>query len=341
MTNPGPRASTTGNRKHSADTLNRAICGARIVFFSCLLLVAIALGSVAHYFLSNAEKELADSQYESIADRALTGARRLANQKRWAAVGVAAMISENYPNASAWPFVSIRGFERIITSLLHTAANVDMGFSPVVYPDQLNEWEKFIVDYYENERKPPIPSNFTTSSFGQGVWAVNTTLNTIDKRFHDTGTYTTFHSPNQIVTPLTDVNEEYQSALLYNVHSEPSRGQLIDRIIQCSSERKDESQADLDTLECTGITTMLLYFADETKRPSSSIYVPIYPADTPNTVRLILCRCCDLVNCRIVFGNLTLLLDIIWMFLVHSSWSDLFRRSLYGKSYSRTHLPAE
>jgi hypothetical protein len=172
------------NRPSSAaavdEILSRAISGARILFIFCLLCVAVSLGFVAHKYLTEAETQLAENQFESIADRALAEALRIAQQKRWATVTMASIISEFFPDAQAWPFVAVSGFEMILGNLLKTSSSVNMAFAPFVLPEQLAEWEDYIYDFYENTRNPPLPNSTAFSSFGRGVWAFNPFLGTSD-----------------------------------------------------------------------------------------------------------------------------------------------------------------
>lgn len=271
------------------DGINRAVWDARIVFILCLISVAGILGFVAHWVVAGAESELAVTQFESTADRVLTEAQRLAEQKRWAAITMASLVSETLPDASAWPFVAITGFDRIAGNLLNTSSSLNLGFAPIVLPEQLKEWEDYIYDYYKNVRKPSLSDATMMSLFGKGVWALNlSALKSGEKRSHDNGLYTPYGSPYRILTPLAQVNEEHlRTALLVNLHADPHRGQLIDRIIECGAERTMTATSGdpSDAFICGGISNMQDYVADESRGASSSIYEPIYPANNPTTVR--------------------------------------------------------
>ena len=121
--------------------------GARILFILCLLCVAVSFGFVAHKYLTDAETHLAENQFESIADRALAEALKIAEPKRWATITMASIISEIFPNADAWPFVAASGFDTILRNLLNTSSNVNMAFTPLVLPEQLAAWEDYIYDF--------------------------------------------------------------------------------------------------------------------------------------------------------------------------------------------------
>jgi hypothetical protein len=223
-------------RRHENEN-SIAVCGARILFIVCLSCVAVALGYTAHHVTKQAETDLTETQFESIVHRALTEALVIAEQKRLSTITMASMVSEMYPDADKWPFVTVRGFERIANNLLKTVSSADMGFVPFVYPEKQSEWEDFIYNFYETERDPPMPNGTAVSSFGKGVWTRNRNLGTSDNKFHDMGNYTVYGSPNKLVTPVAHVKDGPHPILLFNLHSEPSRGRAIDDMIACSKER--------------------------------------------------------------------------------------------------------
>ena len=227
----------------------KAIWRTRILFVVCLSCVAVVLGFTANHFLTNAEDDLANSQFESSADRALNEALVITRQKRWSAVTMSSIAAQVLPDAGAFPFVTIPGFEKLTYNLLKTSSNEDMGFVPFVRPDELAEWEDFIYNYYDTSTDPVFPNGTGVSSFGKGVWATNPSLDAPDKRYHDKGTKTPYGSPYDILAPITQLNNGPHPVLLFNLHFEPTRGQSLDRMIACSEERA-VSGGNLSSLDC-------------------------------------------------------------------------------------------
>jgi hypothetical protein len=259
-----------------------AVWAGRIFFVIVLSSVGAVLGFTAHHFLTNAETDLAESQFESIADRALNEASGIARRRRWSSVTMASVASEMNPNADDWPFVTMTGFERIVQNLLRSSSGVDMGFVPFVKPEEAAEWENFAYDFYHNSRDPPFPNTTGLSSFGKGIWAIDRTNDAPDFRYHDTDGSTTYDSPNNILTPVFHTDEGANPLLMFNVHYQETRGFAIDDMIECSKQRALMEEP-TDEHKC-GVITSRLNVVKHNFRPGAAIFQPIYPANNPTTV---------------------------------------------------------
>jgi hypothetical protein len=96
------------------------IFSARLLFLTVLVIVASILGYVTYHQIKQAEEDLATNMFDSIASRALNGAIRTAEQKRWSAITMASIVAELHPSADEYPFVVVPGFERMADNLLNT-----------------------------------------------------------------------------------------------------------------------------------------------------------------------------------------------------------------------------
>jgi hypothetical protein len=151
--------------------------------------------------------------------------------------------------------------------------------APLVRPDQLNEFERFIYDYYEKKRNPPFVNDTTVeSSFGKGVWGIDPMLNTTDKRYHITNGSTSYGSRYNVITPICYHQQGYNTVLLFNSHSEETRGLAIDSIIDCSAERA--TSKDPDSFVCGVMTDILILIGNNTVKlgPGAVLMQPVYPA---------------------------------------------------------------
>lgn len=279
----GGRSGTTDYSRHastsssSASRTVRAVWAGRILFVLCLSTVAAGLGVSAYYFLSGSETALAETQFTSIADRALSEAVKIASQRRWAASTMAAVATEQNPNADDWPFVYVLGFERIVQNLLMASSGKDIGFVPFVTPEQQEAYEAFAYDYYENSRLPePFPNGTGQSSFGKGIWAINKTNGSPDGRYHDTNATTNYGSPNKIFSPVFHTDEGANPLLMFNVHFNKIRGQSIDNMIACSEERA--LQEELSPEHSCGVITPIMPIVKFDGQPGAAIFQPMYPA---------------------------------------------------------------
>lgn len=279
--------STSSNASQSAVRRNRAVWFGRVGFLLCLGLAATVLGIVTYRLQTSAEEELAESQFHAIADRAENAAFHITNRKRLGTVTMASIAAGVNPDAEDWPFVTIRDYEKITTNLIETSSGREMGFSPLVTPEQLSKFEDFAYDYYYNSREPPFPDTTAISSFGRGVWGVNPALNTTDNRYHESDGSTNYDSPNKIFAPILHHNNGTHKALMLNLHFQETRGVVIDNIIACAKKRKETGN--LNT-ECGEITDFLILTSQEFRPgPGALIIQPIYPSRSPYEVSVASC----------------------------------------------------
>ena len=274
----GFAASSAIKKQH--DPTNKALWCGRILFLSFLCGAAAALGFAAHHYLSDSETELAEAQFESIADRALTEAAGITSRKRHAILTMASMVSEMHADADDWPFVFVKNFERITNNLLRTTSGDKMAFTPLVKPEELEDWEEFAYDFFYNKHEPPFPNTTAVFPFGRGVWGVRPDLQPPHNIFHDVGN-TTYASPHQVLTPTLQTEEGGSPVLMYNFHSDPIRGKPIDDLIDCSTRRRT---VDAKEGDCGVVSDMVVSNVPEAKDrgPGGVMFQPIYPANDPN-----------------------------------------------------------
>ena len=184
-----PSANRTLHRTSKSDDITPSPSGpvsrvefyirlSRILFVGCLVIAATVLGASSYFLLRKSERNLADTHFESIADRALTEASAALLGRRWLTITMASVIAEILPNASEYPFVSVPGYERIAHGILNAKRTEDTAVSFFVRPDQLEDWEAFAYDFFYNKRKPePFPNTTAVSSFGRGVWGISVETN--------------------------------------------------------------------------------------------------------------------------------------------------------------------
>ena len=278
--------SNNGHRIARIST-SRAIGIGRLVFLIFLAGMAAAFGAVAHYALTSTEISLAETHYESICDRILEEAVAISERKRLGTLSMASIVAQMHPDPDTWPFVTMPGYESIATNIIATSSGQSMGVAPLVRPDQLEDFETFIYDYYETKRNPPFPNGSVTSSFGKGVWGIDTTLNTSDHRYRITDGSTPYGSEYDVITPIITHNDGYNFVLLFNSHSETIRGLAIDSIIECSNLRAASDNP--DSFICGKVTGILELVSNQVSLgPGAVLMQPIYPANNPTTVRFIL-----------------------------------------------------
>jgi hypothetical protein len=147
---------------------SRAVWVGRVLFVAALGCVAAILGFLSYYFLTQSETVLAVSQFESIAGRALSASQEIVLRKRLGTISMASVIANALPDPKAYPFVFLNGYEEVSSNLIVTSSGRGMGFCPLVTPAQLEDFETFAYDFYENTRMPTFP-NGTAGTYKNDV----------------------------------------------------------------------------------------------------------------------------------------------------------------------------
>jgi len=183
--------SRTSEPASSQQRPGRAVWAGRILFITCLLLVAIALGYFSHYFLTNAERQLAIAQYASLTNRALTEIQAALHQKRVSLISMSTFASEINPSAKDWPFVSIDNYVQIAKDFLDATGGKSLGIAPLVKPEHVPDFEAFATELYHRDFGNATPAM---------IWATDNEGKS-NRRHHDVTGNATWGSPNQVAMP--------------------------------------------------------------------------------------------------------------------------------------------
>lgn len=293
---------------------SRMVTLGRLIFFFCLLVLGILLGSLAYWICSESEHNLAEQQFSTINERAVKVAKGIAYRKLLGGDAMAKIVGQMLPNASAWPFVFVPGYNEIAGNIVPTSLSKGLNFAPILQPEEVDEWETFAYNHYDNffpawddslpafnSSDPTNPNNNVlardpaTKPFGRGVWnkLPNGTF------FHDvTGdTSPEWSSPNKIVVPKFH-HSIYNSPLtMFNFHYPKVHGSTVDGVIECAlnrsemlgdflADKKQEllNQNDYSDIPCGSISAMTLTNAAG-KGPGGLMARPIYPAGSPTELK--------------------------------------------------------
>ena len=85
------------------------------------------------------------------------------------------------PDESMYPFGSVPNFEAMSSQLILASQCRDMGFAPIAVPEQVENLEAMLQDYYAI--RFPNPSAGYHEDYGFGIWNDDPITG---KRYHDT-----------------------------------------------------------------------------------------------------------------------------------------------------------
>ncbi len=248
-TSGSPTAELFQNREDHAASGEFQIRYTKLLLGVSLLVLACGLGAGVYFFFRTKEIELAEKQFKSIATRAIHYAEHATQMKRAGVITMATMIGVAHPNVDEYPFVLVDGYDAISSNMVETIHSDTMGYAPIVAPEQLDAFEQFAYDAYENILL--YPNETIVQDFGRGVWGKN--FLTEEKNLDDRNGETYYKSPKKIFTPVLQHSDgERSSGLLENLHHGQIFGETIDRILDCSQSRTDTTTA------CGELTDLVL-----------------------------------------------------------------------------------
>jgi hypothetical protein len=148
---PPQEYSTIKSRESKAKPwyVARAVVIWRVTFIAFLLGIAALFGYLAHEIISDSETTLAEEQYYSLAERAVTESHDILKRKADAIKAMAAVAGATAPTLEDWPLVAVTDYDSIAVKINDISADgAFTAFSPIVWPDQVDAWETFAYDYY-------------------------------------------------------------------------------------------------------------------------------------------------------------------------------------------------
>jgi signal transduction histidine kinase len=264
--------------KVSADSIqenHKRITYLRVTVLVCLAAIGVGGGYLVYYLLNQMEDEICALQFASVAD--LIQASITSNFESKVKIGQdwSKEFGVGCPRSESWPNCA---YDLEVFNFLYEGNSDDVrtaGLAPFVSPQKVQEFENFSKSLFETSSGYPTGTGY--SSFGFGVFGINKSLPTSDHRYHDTTGATSYGSPYHILTPVFvfDHMARNYPAMFYNLHSEPSRGQAIDKLLNCQNLSKlNESHP---CRQRSSLTRILQLIIDSKPTRATAIYTPIYP----------------------------------------------------------------
>ena len=182
-------------------------------------------------------------------------------------------------STTSWPYVLLNNFEDIAIDIMTN--NDDGGgiqlldqlaYSPLVTPENLITFESFALQQRIGG------TTTTTTGSGADVWGVDS--NTKQKYHDNFDGLTSWNSPKYVYFPILQHNlGSKHDILLYNLHSDPTTGKLIDNVLDCAA----SSGAASTNTSCGLISNLIIYeniavpssSSSARSSPSSAIIQPI------------------------------------------------------------------
>ena len=236
---------------------------------------AVTSGTLSFFLLTSYEYEAAVNRFDNLVDYVFDAIQNDLSEKESTVLAASKNMAYSKSNITEWPNVLVPGFYDSGYTQRDSASLGGLFFFPIVAPDKLASFERFMYDYYRTEPRIGFLGGHT--SIGKiGVYALGST----NKPYHDTtGIVYRYNSPNTILTPLAQLLfAPYSSPrnLLFNLHSTSDFGHAIDSILACSKVNNYTSAS----TACGFITNFVLrpigVTGDAVMQVQSVILQPVY-----------------------------------------------------------------
>jgi len=197
--------------------LSKYIFALRIAVTVGLLAAGVIFGTLSFFTLSSYEYEAAVSRFDNLVDYAFDAIEHDLSEKESTVLAAAKNMAYSKPNASEWPNVLVPGFYDIGYAQRDSSSLGSVFFVPIVPPEKLASYEKYMFSYYLTE--PLIGAMGGHTSLGKlGVFS----LGENNRPYHDTtGIVNKYKSPNAMLTPIAQYifsSHVTPRHLMFNMH---------------------------------------------------------------------------------------------------------------------------
>lgn len=158
MTKPSNAAGAGAKAKQSA---------LRVALIVSLLAAAGTCAGVAYTQLRDSETQVAIEAFNSLAEGAAHGAQQIASQRALGASAMSTLMSQQFPNASDWPFIVASGYIEMSKSIADLSGSLTQSIIVRFAPDQIDDINDHAKGHYETEGRPNLrASAILGSAFG-------------------------------------------------------------------------------------------------------------------------------------------------------------------------------
>jgi len=297
----GRTGSTSGSGHYSPTAAGapRHIFYGRWLFFMLLCMVASTLGYLTYYILTNNETFLAECVFTKTATHAIKAISENQKKKKLGMDSMGSVVGSTGSSRDQWPFVSQMDYESIAMNIIDTSNGCFIAYAPILTPVQVPAFESFAEDFYQNSRQPETWPNGTGVKVEDrvAVWAMDG-----ETPFHDGYGATSWSSTRRIIVPILQHAAGPSKMLMFNLHSSPLIGKIIDDMITCAEEtkgliREHERRYSKDMIledgkeipplpslkDCTMVTDIshnkTSFVQQEPMGPGANMMQPIFPAN--------------------------------------------------------------
>lgn len=239
----------------------------RVLVVICLLGATCLCSVYAYFVLANAETDSFKDQFQSVAAQILSAGQTRLYRLETSVDELSTMVGLYHPNATTWPMAYVRGYEKLYTLVVKSADLHDITTLPIVKPEEVENFEKYVVEAYEND--PFLPPYIRPRSFDVGI--ITTGPNGV---YHDT-TGESPYSNISLITPILNIGNITANSgfIMWNVFASTiDTGAAIEASYKCALEFH---------VPCAALGDIAERIPSRPGNPITSLVSAIYPLYNP------------------------------------------------------------
>lgn len=142
----GDEKTTKDEKRQLAQQETLQVFRLRMLVFCVLFIATVAVSAAVYYITTDAEKELANNQFTSAADKVTDAFIDIVKSRLPAvsSIGVAA-IAHGVDHYRDWPFVTLSSFQQRSSTARSLSKALAVYFCPYVTDEDRKEWEEFVI----------------------------------------------------------------------------------------------------------------------------------------------------------------------------------------------------
>ena len=251
-----------------ANKTERKIIIFRFLVCVSLMVAAGVCGAVSYLVLRASEHRNYQNQYHAASNQMKQSIEAFLQKYHDTAEQLAVIANMKYPNSTSWPFVGIRDFNRLDTSIIKVTGSASANsILPIVPTEQLAAFNAYAKDFLAGEdwiqQYPQV-----YSLYGLGVW--DTDSNGVPFEVTD-GVALSFVARDLIVPILNAPTDVAKGGyVLGNVHTVEAVAVAMDDVLTCTEQGHEE---------CATLSNYLIdsEFGDVAE---TNIHRPIFSVDS-------------------------------------------------------------
>ena len=259
----------------------------RVLLIVSITSAGLLSGGFSYYFIRKYQHKLYEQEFNNLIEDNYKLMKQSLFVKSEINRQIATIFGRACPTLNHWPscVLSSKEFIDRTDSLVSVSQITQFAITPIVKPENKEEFENFAKNYYKNDGG--YPSGAGISSFGTEIYSYDSNFNRVPTSNHSKfGHYDIFLPVLQVSNIPFGV-----TSLLFDTHSDPAIGRTGENILDCVNHMVQEKglniSSNVDRVEIQKSCSFMTDFIPTFGLKSSVIGTPIFPINDTDPTNLV------------------------------------------------------